>query len=536
MESGRHRRHAVAWRGGLLAGVLIATFASGVCANPPRAAARIVWGDVHAHTGFSMDGRGDPTAFYLSARDQAGLDFVILTDHDIWLTQAEWTTLMDLADSFNDPGRFVTFVGVEWSHSYHMNVYFRGNEGAICSGEDGGPACARSPEFAAFYGPSLIAGEAVSHVNHPRDHAPWHEIDTAVTPNVEMFNYWWDRLWNAQGVHDNERGFQTILWALQVGRRFGFVGSSDYHGYWWNGPIGTGLTGCHVEQLTREDVFDALRARRCYATDGDRIAVDFDVDGTFMGGETAAPVGSTVTANIAVTAAAVPAAIEVVRNGIVVATKTDCLSTLCGLTAEVPIVDEYTFIYARVRLPTGKRAWATPVWVRGVCTAAADCPPERFMKAIGNSPQECLLRWRVLRSSVRNGRRAVCSDGDPACDAGSTPNECTFRVGICTGVTTGEPTCAAEAVTDTEVERPSIVDAFTNHADLQNLFTMITALRGLGATVPPGQCTPYLDVRVPLTIKGTHARRGTRFLSAKSRNAQHLDRDTIRLVCRPPRT
>ena len=39
------------------------------------------------------------------------------------------------------------------------------------------------------------------------------------------------------------------------------------------------------EEFTREAVFDAIRARRCYATTGKRIIVDFRIDDHWMGEE-----------------------------------------------------------------------------------------------------------------------------------------------------------------------------------------------------------------------------------------------------------
>src|SRR5205085_6923677 len=37
--------------------------------------------------------------------------------------------------------------------------------------------------------------------------------------------------------------------------------------------------------LTRDAIFDALRHRRCYALTGDRIVLDFSINGKIMGGE-----------------------------------------------------------------------------------------------------------------------------------------------------------------------------------------------------------------------------------------------------------
>jgi len=496
--------------------------------------ARVVWGDVHAHSGISDDAEGDPTAFYLKARDQAHLDFVILTDHDIWVTQEEWQRLTELAAAFNDPGRFVTFLAIEWTHAYHMNVYFRGSEGQICSGEDSGPPCPTSAGFAYFYAPYVMAGDAGAHVNHPRWQVPWQEVDTAVTPNAEMYNDWWDRLWNPDRRYDNERGFGTLGWALQVGLRLGFVGASDYHGHKLEGPIGSGLTGCEVDDLTRDDILAALRERRCYATDGERIVLHFDVDGTPMGGELTAPIGSVITPRVVVKGTAVPSAIELLRNGDVVATKTDCTSSTCSFSAPMTVDDETTFVYARVQQPGDCRAWASPIWIRGVCERAADCPLDRFVTTRANSTNECLYRWRVLDASVRRDRMVACTDGDPACDSGDTPGECTFRVAACAGVTAGEPSCAAEPVTTLRLRRPNTADAAQSNADLENRLTLLTALRALGPTIPPGRCTPYVDVRVPLARDGAVFGPGARWLSGQGGNAEHRDADSLRLYCLPP--
>ena len=48
-----------------------------------RARRRLVWGDLHGHSGVS-DGTGTPEDYYAYARDVARLDVAVLTDHDHW--------------------------------------------------------------------------------------------------------------------------------------------------------------------------------------------------------------------------------------------------------------------------------------------------------------------------------------------------------------------------------------------------------------------------------------------------------------------
>jgi hypothetical protein len=83
----------------------------------------------------------------------------------------------------------------------------------------------------------------------------------------------------------------TVQAALARGLRFGFVASSDDHAG-FPGAHGEGLMAVHAGTLTRAAVLEAIRARRTYALTGDRLEVDFTVDG--------APMGATIRAGGAV--------------------------------------------------------------------------------------------------------------------------------------------------------------------------------------------------------------------------------------------
>jgi hypothetical protein len=74
----------------------------------------------------------------------------------------------------------------------------------------------------------------------------------------------------------------TASAGLKAGLRFGFVGSSDDHAG-FPGAYGEGLMAALVTDFTREGIFEAIRARRTYALTGDRIEIDFSVDGGPMG-------------------------------------------------------------------------------------------------------------------------------------------------------------------------------------------------------------------------------------------------------------
>jgi hypothetical protein len=74
----------------------------------------------------------------------------------------------------------------------------------------------------------------------------------------------------------------TARAALDAGKRFGFVASSDDHAG-FPGAYGEGLMAALATDLSRPAIVDAVRARRTYALTGDRIEVDFTVEGAPMG-------------------------------------------------------------------------------------------------------------------------------------------------------------------------------------------------------------------------------------------------------------
>ena len=88
-----------------------------IASAPARVAADVFFGDTYAHSGLSNDATGSPDTFFTVARDLAGLDFVVLSDHDVFLTPTEVEVLKTTAASFDQEGTFVAFSGVEWTRA-----------------------------------------------------------------------------------------------------------------------------------------------------------------------------------------------------------------------------------------------------------------------------------------------------------------------------------------------------------------------------------------------------------------------------------
>lgn len=273
------------------------------CSVAPR---RIAWGDVHGHTAFS-DGQGSLDDYFTYARDVARLDFVIVTDHDFghaapWrMPKEHWAFTQEKADQYTVKGRFVAIAGYEWTSQPKYWAEWKDTTNGVRSERlfPGPPRfynhkvvyfpsrvdCLFSAKEPAYNNPDLLA-EAVRrqrgliHNAHPDagpeganqfDYTPEHSAviaNSEIRPDVTVW----------QGQVYQTKVEQTLRAFLNRGGRTGFVSGSDTH----EGRPAV-RTAVLVSRLTRAAIFDALRRRHNYAVTGDRIALDFRIDGHVMG-------------------------------------------------------------------------------------------------------------------------------------------------------------------------------------------------------------------------------------------------------------
>jgi hypothetical protein len=107
----------------------------------------------------------------------------------------------------------------------------------------------------------------------------------------------------------------TIAPQLAKGVRFGFVGSSDDHlGY--PGAYGEGVLGVWADELSPQSLFEAIRARRTYASSGERIALEFTLNGSPMGAQL--PFAADREIDVRVEGQDAVEMVELVRNGRVI--------------------------------------------------------------------------------------------------------------------------------------------------------------------------------------------------------------------------
>jgi cysteine-rich repeat protein len=158
----------------------------------------------------------------------------------------------------------------------------------------------------------------------------------------------------------------------------------------------------------------------------------------------------------------------------------------------------------------------------------------------GGSTTDCVLEWAMDRPALNSkGIPAVkqtCVDGDPSCDFGATPDECTFRVWSCSN--NNEPLVpfcqpgAAGAGTPVSVEaiRPNAKEAAARPVDAANRQELLRAT-GAALVTTLDTCGPRMDIRVPLKDP---AKAGKRVLKVRANTSRGLrDSDVLKLVCLP---
>ena len=258
--------------------------------NPMTCAAdspgtRPFWGDLHGQSEETV-GTNPVSSYFAFARDSAFVDFAGHQGNDFQITASTWDEITHQANGHDDPGRFVAFVGWEWSGNTPVggdhNVYYPGDGGPLHRSShvlipDKSDLDTDCRHVADLY-EALQGKDAwlVPHVGGRYANLQWH--DPRLEPVIEVYSEWGEFEWFL-----NE--------AIERGYQIGFTAGSDDHkgrpgaAYPGSGSFGVygGLTCILAEELSRQSLWSAIRARRCYGTTGQRILIEATADGHPIG-------------------------------------------------------------------------------------------------------------------------------------------------------------------------------------------------------------------------------------------------------------
>ena len=351
---------------------------------PPESEYRLFFGDLHGHSNLS-DGKATIDDYFVDLRDRAKLDFAALTDHDhggigrapLW-DDGKWELTRRKVKEYYRPGEFTTILAYERdSCPWYDNlvVYYASHDGELLRGERNGEIT-RAELAAWLQRPDLLL---VPHDTQTL--AAGCDFDAIppelMPPLLEIISCgdcaeYFDHPLAAKSPTTCRGG----CWqdALRNGGRVGVIAGSDSHRapdqttpdprapqVPGTGADSFGLTGVWAKENTAESIFEALRARRCYAFTGGRMRLDFRINGHYMGEEFSLAAGEVRTIWFDFAADSGVDRITLVKN------ERDFMifrGRGRQLFFDYRAERECDCYYLRVITEEGRWCWSSPIWVR----------------------------------------------------------------------------------------------------------------------------------------------------------------------------
>ncbi len=284
-------------------------------------ALQLCWADFHGQSEETI-GSNTIEDYCRFARDVSHLDICAHQGNDFQVTDDFWDTVNEAAAEFHEPGSFVTFPGYEWSGNTPLggdrNVYFLREGCAIVrSCRDLLPGRqSRYPD-----GPTaddlferLRDEECFVFAHAGGRYANLDMHGEGVEVAVEVHSAWGTFEWLVDDAL--RRGYHVGICANSDGHKC--RPGASYPGARKFGSLG-GLTCVLARELTRESVYEAMKARHFYATTGRRMILDVSVDpgdgSTAVMGDVVGRAGGTSVLSVRVAGTAPIQEMEV-RNGV----------------------------------------------------------------------------------------------------------------------------------------------------------------------------------------------------------------------------
>jgi len=334
---------------------------------------KLFYGNLHEHSDISVCQRIHDQSVdesYQNMRDITALDFACVTDHGFNMNPYYWSYTGKLARMNHDPGRFLTFLGEEWTSTFEQynekHPYgFYGHRNLVFA----------DPYFPKWFNAQTrqtpaqlweelrkmnadfvqIPHQLADTGNVPTD---WNFTDEKAQPVAEIFQVRGSYEYKGaprEAVRITPKAGYFIHDAWARGIVIGVIASPDHGG-------GYGKACVFAPELTREAILDAIRARRCYGTTAAKIFLDVRVNGHLMGEKLKEPATGPVEVKIATRCPADIERIEVCRNNQFVYTVSPNgrQADLTYVDMEPP--DGRSYYYVRLIQKDGEIAWTSPVW------------------------------------------------------------------------------------------------------------------------------------------------------------------------------
>ena len=351
------------------------------------------FGQLHSHTQYS-DGAGSlesALAYVKALPDNANVDFVAFTDHSNYFdksgaanpegalydmtkateySQQTWKSYKDAVAAFNteNAGSMVAIAGFEmtWSGGPgHINTF--NTPGIVSRNNTTLNNKTKDAGLQAYY--KLLSQtegvDSISQFNHPGttfgnfiDFGYWDAVVDTRMYMVEVGNG--EGQIGAGGYYPS---YEQYIMALDKGWHVAPTNNQDNHkGRWGNANDARDVI--LTDDFTEDGIYEALRARRMYATEDKNLDLDYTVNGSMMGSIIDVPekLNFEISFNDPDRTDSI-AKVELVVNSGKVAYTWDSAADLAKGSVSVELAPEYTYYFVRVTEGDGDLAVTAPVWV-----------------------------------------------------------------------------------------------------------------------------------------------------------------------------
>jgi hypothetical protein len=315
-------------------------------------------------------------------------DFGAITDHDYSMTEVYWRKNLRMADFYNEPGVFVALPALEWTlmsdpklndiqhGAGHYNVIFPSNEEAIkfirnnqevysyCT-----PETNNSDALWKFLHQKNINCTTIPH--HPADQThplDWDVHDDKYVRVVELFQCRGNCEYPGCPREKNvKRHFATkykkafVDYALkEKNYQLGFIASGDHN------SMGVGVAALWVKEHSRAGIMEALKSKRCFATTGDKISIDFRLNEVVQGSEV--QISGAPKLNIVVKGQRELAKVAILRNSQVIKeydfSNNETTFSTEFVDADFKNENKVLYYYIRVIQKNNEIGWSSPVYIK----------------------------------------------------------------------------------------------------------------------------------------------------------------------------
>ena len=231
----------------------------------------------------------------------------------------DWNKIRHFLQNRDDPD-FPVFLGYEWQGSGldgDHNIFFK-NDGEMVHPLRYGELrknLGRHDAVAIPHHPAYALGHRGKNWDtHNEDFSPFAEIYSSHGSSESG----WTDLPMGRHVHMGPRGGGTSLYdGLMKGKKVGIIASGDNHIV--PGVFGYGYAAVLAKDKSRDALWSAFKERRVYGVTGNKIRLDYRLDGHCMGTSIDAPAGI-LKHDVSVTAGDAVTRVELIRNSVPIQT------------------------------------------------------------------------------------------------------------------------------------------------------------------------------------------------------------------------